>query len=61
MRQLTQEQKDRQAEALERRIERSVDHLDARLMKGGMSQHDYDLAMKDLNAWANAQYQRLGR
>lgn len=39
-------------EQVERRVERHMDHLDRLLMAGQMPQRDYDLAVKDLNEWA---------
>lgn len=41
---------------IERRVERMVDHLDALLLAGELSQRDYDSNMRDLDRWAEAQY-----
>lgn len=48
-------------EAIERKVERMVDHLDALLMAGELSQADYDGAMGDLDAWARGEYHRRVR
>lgn len=40
---------------IERRIERFVDHLDRVYLAGQISREDYDKAMRDLAAWADAQ------
>lgn len=37
---------------IEWRVERMTDHLDRLLMSGQMTQRDYDIAMRDLNAWS---------
>lgn len=42
---------------IERRVERIMDSLDARLMSGCLSQSDYDQEVKRLRAWAERQYQ----
>jgi hypothetical protein len=43
---------------IERRVERIMDTLDARLMSGSLSQSDYDQEVKRLRAWAERQYQK---
>ena len=45
-------------EEIERRVERSMDMIDRKLMAGTMSQAEYDQAVKDLNAWAERQYSK---
>jgi hypothetical protein len=39
-------------EQIERRVEKMTDHLDALLMRGALTQKDYDAAMRELNQWA---------
>lgn len=41
-------------EQIERRVEKMVDHLDRVFLAGGMSQGDYDKAMRELDQWASA-------
>jgi hypothetical protein len=41
---------------IERLVEKQTDSLDAQLMKGTLSQKDYDKAMRDLSEWAAYQY-----
>jgi predicted RNA-binding protein associated with RNAse of E/G family len=43
-------------EAIERRVERMMDHLDRVLMSGQITQDNYDKAVQELNQWAEAQY-----
>jgi hypothetical protein len=45
---------------IERRIERVMDALDARLMDGRLSQADYDWEVKNLETWASQQYRASG-
>jgi len=44
---------------IERRVERIMDTLDARLMSGSLSQSDYDQEVKRLHDWAEEQYRIL--
>lgn len=46
-------------EQIERRVEQMTDLLDLQLMKGVLSQKDYDSNMRDLAEWANAK-RRVG-
>lgn len=48
-------------EQIELRVEKMVDHLDRVFLSGQMSQDDYDKAMRDLNAWAEAAYRKAVR
>jgi hypothetical protein len=41
---------------IERRVERVMDALDARLMSGKLSQADYDWEVVSLDKWASQQY-----
>jgi hypothetical protein len=41
---------------IEARIERMIDHLDRVFLAGQIDEKTYDLAMRDLHAWAEAQY-----
>lgn len=43
---------------IELRVERAMDALDRRLMNGSISQVQYDLKVKELDAWAEKQYQQ---
>ena len=43
---------------IEREVERRMDALDARLMRGAISQHDYDREVHLLNRWAWIQLER---
>ena len=43
-------------EQIERRAERMMNHLDARLMKYAMSQEEYDADVKRLDDWCEEQY-----
>jgi hypothetical protein len=45
-------------EQIERRVEKMTDSLDRQLMAGALSQKDYDAAMKELAAWADAKRPR---
>lgn len=38
---------------IERRVERMTNHLDNQLIAGSMSQKNYDIAIRELSAWAN--------
>jgi hypothetical protein len=40
---------------IERRVERAMDRLDARLMSGRLSQVEYDRAIVALDKWASQQ------
>jgi uncharacterized membrane protein len=46
-------------EMIERRAERLMDALDRRLMKGDLSQTEYDREVRALDAWANEEYRKL--
>jgi hypothetical protein len=48
-------------EQIERHIERAMDSLDRQLMRGDLSQADYNKAARELNNWAEAQYAARGR
>ena len=41
---------------IERRAERMMDHLDRVFLNGDIDQKTYDLAVADLDRWAEAQY-----
>jgi hypothetical protein len=41
---------------IETRIERMIDHLDRAYLAGQIDEKTYDLAMRDLHAWAEAKY-----
>ena len=43
---------------VERTVQRLVDRADAIFMSGQCSQAEYDSWHKDLNAWANSQYDK---
>ena len=43
-------------EQIERRVERTMDHLDRVFLNGDITQKNYDLAVADLDAWAEEQY-----
>jgi len=45
-------------DTIERRAERLMDHLDALLLLGALTQKSYDLAVRDLNRWVKVQYAR---
>ena len=47
-------------EQIERRVERAMDRLDGRLLSGELSQGEYDVLARDLDAWATAQYESAG-
>ena len=44
---------------IERRVERMIDSLDARFMRGTLSREEYDREMDDITAWANLQYSQM--
>jgi len=46
-------------EQIEQRVERKMDTLDYCLLLGEISAMDYDLAVKQLDAWAERQYQNI--
>lgn len=46
---------------IERAVERKVDSLDRMFMSTDMTQDAYDKAMKDIHAWAEAQYAKRPR
>jgi hypothetical protein len=46
---------------IERRVERMMDALDAQLMRGALTQGEYDSNVRDLNAWAEAKFAENGR
>ena len=46
---------------IERRVERMMDHLDRVFLNGDMTRKNYDLAVADLNSWAEAQYDSMKR
>jgi len=46
---------------IERRVERHMDHLDRLYLAGEITRKNYDLAVRDLHQWAEAQYQAHGR
>lgn len=41
---------------IERQVQYKFDNLDARLMNGKLSQAEYDLLAKKINAWADKEY-----
>ena len=43
-------------EQIERQVEWRMDSLDRQLMDGSLSQSDYDLAVKRLDAWSEGRY-----
>jgi hypothetical protein len=43
---------------IERRVERAMDALDARLMAGSLTQAEYDHEVMILDKWASQQYRR---
>ena len=43
---------------IERRVERFIDHLDRVFLAGEISQDDYDKAIRDVAAWAEAKYRK---
>ena len=45
---------------IEMRVEKMVDRLDARFMRGGeMSQEEYDAKMREIHEWAEEQYRLI--
>jgi hypothetical protein len=46
-------------EQIERKVERAMDALDARLMGNRLSQAEYDAQVRELNKWAEAQYAKV--
>jgi hypothetical protein len=48
-------------EKIERQVESKMDSLDRQLMSGRLSQREYDQKVKDLNKWAEQQYELLSR
>lgn len=40
-------------DAIERKVERMIDHLDRLLLNGDMTQPDYDKAIEELDEWAS--------
>ena len=46
-------------EQIEVRVEKMVDHVDARYMSGEMTTEDYRIEMDLINAWAEAQYEKV--
>lgn len=45
-------------EQIERYVERMMDHLDRVFLAGQMTQKNYDLAVKEVHAWAEAKYKQ---
>lgn len=45
-------------EQIERAVERAFNRLDARLMSHEIDQADYDVGAKEINAWAEREYER---
>ena len=43
-------------EMIERAVESKVNSLDRKFMKSDMTQEDYDQKMREINEWADAQY-----
>lgn len=43
---------------IERAIERKIDSLDRRYLRGDISRAAYDAEMKAIDAWEEAQYRR---
>lgn len=43
---------------IELKVERMVDRLDARFMRGDMTQAEYDAKMREINQWAEEEYAR---
>jgi len=43
---------------IERRVERMMDHLDRVYLNGGMTQDDYDKAVRDLDEWSKHEYRK---
>jgi len=43
-------------EMIERAVESKVNTLDRKFMKSNMTQEDYDQKMREINEWADAQY-----
>jgi len=43
-------------EQIERRVERMIDRVDARLMNGSLTQEAYDVAIEFVNEWAEREY-----
>jgi hypothetical protein len=43
-------------ELIERRVEKLVDHLDARYMSGEVTTEEYREQMDAINAWADSKY-----
>jgi hypothetical protein len=41
---------------IERQVERAMDRLDARLMRGELSQAEYDREVSTLDKWAQQQH-----
>lgn len=41
---------------IERAVEREINILDRLLMRGLIEQEDYDQEVKEINAWADAEY-----
>jgi hypothetical protein len=46
---------------IERRVETRMNALDRKLLMGVLTQDDYDLAVKQLDQWAQAEYSTLLR
>lgn len=46
-------------EQIERRVESRMDALDRKLMRGELTQTDYDKAVSELDAWASEQYRKV--
>lgn len=48
-------------DAIERRVERYIDHVDQLFMAGTIDQDTYDKCIRDINEHAEAQYQAMER
>ena len=48
-------------EQIERRVERRMDTLDNRLMRGEYTQREYDDEVTKLNLWSLAEFRNLNR
>jgi hypothetical protein len=43
---------------IERQVERMIDHIDRRFLNGWMTQEEYDIAIWEVDRWAEARYRR---
>jgi hypothetical protein len=41
---------------IERKVQLYFDRIDAKLMRGDISQQSYDMLAKEINVWAEGQY-----